>query len=329
MSHVLRRCELLGIYSDFESIGTHCPVLESLSVGSVTMRATDELPYKLLSETVRSCKQLKHLKCTLLDCASWKHLSDLPTLVTVMIDEDDDDDSDIQSDAHNVHFAPFLNITCLDFRMNTAAYVITIMQHSEFPSLKVFRLEVKLSPAEAEHLLHALSKCGACQTIECIDINSVDANEYPVSLLQNPIKHLFCFTQLRTLLLRPSFPIYLDNDLLMEAVSSWRHIRSLSFYSTPLVTFRGLFAALRLCPHLDRFIAEIDAVNIDVDPDAESFQHTSLQTLNLGFSRVGDPEAIAGIISSMFPCISQVNSTFNRKEWVAVNRRLGYLRSRR
>ncbi|OJA13284.1 hypothetical protein AZE42_05019 [Rhizopogon vesiculosus] len=114
----------------------------------------DELPYKLLSETVRSCKQLKHLKCTPLDCASWKHLSDIPTLVTVRIieddydndDDDDDDDDDVQLNPDNVHFAPFLNITCLYFRMNTAAYVITIMQHSEFPSLKVFGLQSMPDP---------------------------------------------------------------------------------------------------------------------------------------------------------------------------------------
>ncbi|OAX37562.1 hypothetical protein K503DRAFT_226742 [Rhizopogon vinicolor AM-OR11-026] len=320
LSPVLLHCELPAIYSDLKSIGTRCPGLESLSLGSATVHPTDELLVKLLSETVRSCKQLKHLQCSPLDCASWKHLSNLPTLVTVTISEEY---YSLQLDPDNVNFAPFVNITCLYFGMITAAYVITIMRHSEFPSLKMFMLNVMtLHFAEAGQLFHALSQCRACHTLECIDISCVNAFESLEPLLQN----LLCFTQLRTIKLRLNSPIYLDNHLLMEAVSCWPHIRSLSFYSTRLVTFRGLFAALRLCPHLHTFAAEIDALNIDVDPDAESFQHTSLQTLDLGFSDVDDHQAVARIIFSMLPRICQVVPFRNRWQWDKVNRQLEYLR---
>ncbi|OAX37559.1 hypothetical protein K503DRAFT_226638 [Rhizopogon vinicolor AM-OR11-026] len=58
-------------------------LLENLSIGLFTVRTTDELT--LLCEAVRSCKQLKHLECGPLDYGSWKHLSNLPTLDTVMI----------------------------------------------------------------------------------------------------------------------------------------------------------------------------------------------------------------------------------------------------
>ncbi|OJA13276.1 hypothetical protein AZE42_05020 [Rhizopogon vesiculosus] len=323
LSPVLRHCQLPAIYSDLKCIGTRCPALESLFLGRAIADATDELPVKLLSETVRSCKQLKYLECPPLDCASWKHLSNLTTLVTVTISEGHDN---IQLDPDNFNFAPFVNLTCLCFHMNTAAHFITIMRHLEFPSLKVFGVTaVELPLTEAEQLLHALSKCKAYQTLESIDIFCTGGLESLEPLLQNATRHLFCFTQLRTLELHLHSPIYLDNDLLMEAVSSWPHIRSLSFYSTPLVTFRGLFAALRLCPHLDTFAAEIDAVNIDVDPEAESFQHTSLRTLDLSYSDVEDPQAVARIIFSMLPCISEVLH-WDILEWDQVDSELESLR---
>ncbi|OAX37560.1 hypothetical protein K503DRAFT_866783 [Rhizopogon vinicolor AM-OR11-026] len=324
LSPVLRRCELPGFYSDLKSIGTLCPGLESLSLGSVAVHATDELPYKLLSETVRSCKQLKHLQCTRLDCASWKHLSNLPTLVTVTIDEGFDD---VQLDPHNVNFAPFLNITCLYFRMNTAAYAITIMQHSKFPSLKVLGLNfvATLPVADAEQLVHALSKCKTSQTLEYMEINSIYRSEAPESLLPKAIRHLFCFTQLRTLHLY--FPIYLDDHILFEAMSSWPHIHSLALANIHfLITFRGVFAALHLCPHLHNLALHIDTVHIDIDPEAETdtLQHTSLQTLDVGTSHAGDPEAVARTIFSMLPCISRVCQ--GELEWDEVNSQLESLR---
>jgi len=51
----------------------------------------------------------------------------------------------------------------------------------------------------------------------------------------------------------------------------------------------------------------IDAVDIDIDPKAESFQHTSLQTLDISSSPVADAEAVAGIIFSTFPRVEKVS----------------------
>jgi hypothetical protein len=74
-------------------------------------------------------------------------------------------------------------------------------------------------------------------------------------------------------------------------MSSWLHIRCLDLrdsrlYLQSTITFRGLFAALRLCPHLCTLWLSMDAVNIDIDLEAESFQH---------------PEVVARIIFSMLP----------------------------
>ncbi|KAG1733809.1 hypothetical protein EDB19DRAFT_1191312 [Suillus lakei] len=185
-----------------------------------------------------------------------------------------------------VNFRHFVNVTSLSIRVKTAAYFIAVMQHSELPSLKDFQIHVGVLPwADAEQLCCALSKRKEKQTLETIAI-LCDSRRLPEpsdnSLTVVP--YFLSFTQLRNLRLSRTCCIHLDNDLLLEAASSWPHLRTLEIAGLqvpPAVTFRGLFAALRLCPHLHRLEIFMDAVNIDIDPEAESFQHAALQSLDM------------------------------------------------
>jgi hypothetical protein len=159
----------------------------------------------------------------------------------------------------------------------------------------------RLSWAEAERLARALSQCNACQTLEQIEMDSYASD------VQDPrrsyLTHFCCFTQLRILrLIFPHCCIHLDNDFLLEIMSSWSHLRSLvfeySYQTRGAITFRGLFAALRQCPHLHRLDILIDAVNIVIDPTTESFQYTSLQEWNVQSAQVMYAEVVARIIFS-------------------------------
>ncbi|KAG0694959.1 hypothetical protein DFH29DRAFT_1072659 [Suillus ampliporus] len=326
LSTTLRRCRLLSIRSDMNFIATRCAALEDLSIGpSGSGTTADEL--SLLTETVRSCKRLKHLCCAPLGWVAWSHLSNLPTLLTVRIIGYSDNPLGYQ----NLHFGRFLNVTVLHFRVELAAYILTVMEHSEFPSLKEFEIHVGTLPwAEAEKLFGALSQCKACQTLEHIAIFSNDTivQESSANSL-TAIRQFLCFAQLRTLRLGfGNCSIYLNNDILLEAVSSWPPIRCLELGSNPrlhhppTVTFHGLFAALRLCPHLHTLHISMDTVNIDIDPTAESFQH-ALKTLDLTSSDAADVEAVAHIISSMLPFVNHVKPLRSGRlppVWQDVNR---------
>jgi recombinational DNA repair protein RecR len=57
----------------------------------------------------------------------------------------------------------------------------------------------------------------------------------------------------------------------------------------------------------------LDAVNIDIDPTDESFQHASLQELILATSRTSDAEAVARIVFSVLPSVDQVSPGFKRR----------------
>ena len=144
-----------NVNSDLESIATRCPALEVLSIAFWT-NPVDEL--FLWSNTVCLYKQLVSLRCPPLDWTAWKHLSTLPTLLKVHIWEPMDslDTEYFPLDHHNLTFSPFLNVTALYFSLETSiAYVITVMQHSEFPS----HWESPITPCLGQRLSSFLLHC--------------------------------------------------------------------------------------------------------------------------------------------------------------------------
>jgi hypothetical protein len=246
--------------------------------------------------------------------AAWMHLSYLPNLLRVEIDQGCSDHPSLLLEQDLVNFSPFLNITTLSFQLYSATYMIAVMQHSQFPSLKQFELQVKvLAPGEAEQLFRTLSHCKACQTLEKISVFFLNDVFEDSDISLTVIPHLLCFTQLRILrLIFFNASIYLDNDILLEAMSTWSHICTLEikdacFHPSP-VSLRGLLTAIHLRPQLHTLRIAIDTTAIDVDPDAEPIQHPSLHILDLGTSelRIENAETLARIIIAWLPCVGQV-----------------------
>ncbi|KAG2336691.1 hypothetical protein BDR05DRAFT_102443 [Suillus weaverae] len=118
-------------------------------------------------------------------------------------------------------------------------------------------------------------------------------------------------------------------------MSAWPHICDLSMEGCgihPAVTFCGLFTAIRQCPQLESLRLLIDTTNIDIDPDAEPIQHTSLQTLDLETSRtyyIENAEVLACIIFNWLPCVDQFNKVMDDdwEPWDEVNAHLLSLRT--
>ncbi|KAG1749498.1 hypothetical protein EDB19DRAFT_2036448 [Suillus lakei] len=334
LPRTLRQCYLWTINDGLQSIVTRCTALELLSVHTVDASPASEL--SLLSDRVCSCKQLVSLSCPLLDWAAWKHLSNLPTLLRVDIEEARGVPPwPLERDI--INFSPFRNVTALSFfLLHGAAYIITVLQHSQFPSLKEFEINLEvLSSAEAEQLFCALSHCKACQTLEKLAI-TFDKYEAPPGKSLSVIPHLLCFTQLRILRLTcdDTF-IYLNDDLLLEAMSTWPHIHILEIEDSGLrsspVTFRALSTGLRLCPHLNMLRVAISTEDIDIDPDTEPIHHPSLRSLKLEASEfvIANSEALARIIFTWFPCIDNVSGSAEYwDDWDAVNMHLTSLRAR-
>ncbi|KAG1799315.1 uncharacterized protein HD556DRAFT_1525238 [Suillus plorans] len=326
LPRMLHRCHLLSVNEGLQSFVTCCVALEHLCIYAPQANDDDSTANELslLSDRIRCCTRLVTLACPMLDWSAWKHLSCLPTLLRLDIVEGPINPPSLpKQDIVNLSF---LNITSLSFgRMNNAADFITVIQHSQFPSMKEFNFETcALSSEEAKQLFHALSHCNACRTLEEISICSYEGRSAGNDESLRPIPHFFCFTQLRTLkLMLNSLHIYLDNDMFLQAMSSWPHIRTLKIEEpepSSEITLRELFTALGLCPQLRTLLVPIILVTIDIDPDAEPIQHTSLRSLALELSefQTADAETIARIISAWLPCVGLVRDP----SWDEVNSHL-------
>ncbi|KAG2348264.1 hypothetical protein BDR05DRAFT_508294 [Suillus weaverae] len=178
LPHTLCQCYLMSV-NELRFVVTRCAASELLSLSIQTSHPNTADGLSLLSDRVRLCKHLVTLSCPTLDWAAWKHLSNLPTLLTVSIVE-----ARIAPpwslEQGIVNFSPFLNVTAISFRLHSAAYSTTILHHSQFPSLKECEINLNvLSSAEAEQLLRALSHCKASQTLEKISITLNDKYQAP------------------------------------------------------------------------------------------------------------------------------------------------------
>ncbi|KAG1815821.1 hypothetical protein EV424DRAFT_1490231, partial [Suillus variegatus] len=230
---MLHRCHLLGVDEGLQSFVTRCIALEHLCIYTPEWRHVDSTANEmsLLSDRIHWCTRLVTLSCPLLDWATWKHLSYLPTLFNLEIEQGCNGPPSLSK--RDIMNLSFLNITSLLFQdLYDAADIITVIQHSQFPSLKEFEFNARyISSEDAEKLFHALSRCKACRTLEDITICSFDEGYRvpPNSKPLTPIPHFLCFTQLRSLRLTfyNSHIIHLDNDMLLQAMSTWPHICAL------------------------------------------------------------------------------------------------------
>ncbi|KAG1785337.1 uncharacterized protein HD556DRAFT_1459219 [Suillus plorans] len=85
---MLHRCHLLSVDEGLQSFVTHCIALEHLCIYAPEICNGDSTANELslLSDRIHWCTQLVTLSCPMLDWATWKHLSSLPTLLELRID---------------------------------------------------------------------------------------------------------------------------------------------------------------------------------------------------------------------------------------------------
>lgn len=331
LPHTLHRCHLLTVNGGLGSVVTRCATLEHLSIytpaSSVDESTADEL--SLLSDKISQCTQLVTLHCPMLNWAAWMHLSYLPTLLSVQIEQGYNDHHYLPLEQDIVNFSPFLNITNLFFELYSATHLITLMQHSQFPSLKDFVVAVTvLHPGEAEQLFSMLTHLKACQTLETITICSYNDVLHDSDISVEAIPHLLCFKKLRILQLKFSNAcICLDDDILVEAMTAWPHLSVLEIRDSCLhpspITLHKLFATLHLCPQLENLRIAVDTTIIDIDPDDDpTYQHPILHGLELRTSepQIENAETLALIIFTWLPHVDQVKG--DSELWGEVNMHL-------
>ncbi|KAG1727209.1 hypothetical protein EDB19DRAFT_1750564 [Suillus lakei] len=165
LSPILRCCILPVNHSDPKVVVTRCAALEDSSLDPYLSSTAYEST--LLSETIISCKRLVTLFYPF-DWAVWKHLSDIPTLLKIAITWGIESRVPSPPNSAKLNFAPFLNLSALSFRTNTAAYITTVIQHSEFPFWKKIVILVDSLPwIDAERLFRGAKHARPLNTLAC------------------------------------------------------------------------------------------------------------------------------------------------------------------
>jgi hypothetical protein len=332
-SHKLRYCSILSAHEGIQSLVSRCAALEHLNIQFDASAAEEQSP---LSNSVRLCKRLVNLSCPPLDWAAWTHLSNLPTLLSVEIHAPHSA-SHLPLKWNTISLSPFLNVTTLFFPIRSVAYIITVMEHSQFPSLTKFKVHHEVpSSAEFEQLFRALSRCQALKEIIVTFDGYRNNNDQDPGSFLTLVPRFLCFTQLKIFqLYLHGSQIYLDDNILLQVMSTWPQIRILEIQDSGLlpshITFRELFTALRQCPHLRVLRVPVNITTIAIDPDAKLLPHTTLQRLGLEATGsdyiIENAQAIARIIFTLLPCVIQVNRSTIGEDWNAVNFHLGSLRA--
>ncbi|KAG1723074.1 uncharacterized protein EDB91DRAFT_184781 [Suillus paluster] len=166
-----------------------------------------------------------------------------------------------------------------------------------------------LAWAETEQLfMH--SQCRACQTLEHVEIGPTTMSKDDTQSYNcfTTIRQFLCFTQLRILQESVSItPCTWTTTFLWKLCQVGRTFAVYKSWVTRifihLLSHSAHYSQAPFMSPLATLKALVDAGNIDIDPTAESFQHTSLQTFQVGASPVADADAVARIIFSMLPCV--------------------------
>ncbi|KAF7329248.1 hypothetical protein MKEN_00185600 [Mycena kentingensis (nom. inval.)] len=142
--------------------------------------------------------------------------------------------------------------------------------------------------------------------------------DYVVSA--DTLRVLFCFSNLRSIMLSSSAGFALDDDDVRAIASTWRNatelvLSSASEYTAPAgpaLTGAAFVKITRYCKRLK--MLELPMMVTEV-PELESIPHidqiaqNALMELNVCEARIYDPEAVALLLSTLFPQLSGVQTS--------------------
>lgn len=196
-------------------------------------------------------------------------------------------------------------------------------------SLSKIAIQVERQPSSQDlsEFFSALQQPGGSSALSHIVIEPLFSKTWPMRLdIANPphvldlhtTKLLFNFTHLS--ILRLYNPIQrVTNSLVSEMVSAWPRLRRLRLaddHNESSIDMDGLITFAQ-CKYLEALYIVFDASTLDTFLDRRpGYGHTcpTLKTLGVGHSPIRNPQAVAAVISDIFPNAYVHASPFSRSE---------------
>ncbi|KAJ7893793.1 hypothetical protein B0H13DRAFT_2339527 [Mycena leptocephala] len=285
----------------------HCPALGTLlerrlDLLSVTIHGVDwESPYSertQLYSFVRTLPRVEFLDVRTMDCETLSHLGQLAPLKTLRV---------------------LFLARCRSMASPTEASSIAFLRTWNNPRITSFEACFRSAALENAWVLY--ETLAAHCVHEYLDELVVDIySGGSTDIIPHPgyfFRPLFSFTQLRSVELQVPGGYDLDDEIISDLARSWCNIeelqlRSPAVHQPPACTLLSLEAFARHCPRLQLLSITLDATIVpETDLEGTSIQcvrQDTLTSLDVGYSRISDPNSVATFISSNFGNLRSLTS---------------------
>ncbi|KAJ7877803.1 hypothetical protein B0H13DRAFT_977458 [Mycena leptocephala] len=303
----------------------HCPALGTLlerrlGLLSVTIHGVDwESPYSERTQVysfVRTLPRVEFLDVRTMDCETLSHLGQLASLKTLRVLFPRSLSIDGMLDRSM--FAS-LRVARIHDRGLDISASIAFLRTWNNPRITSFEACFRSAALENAWVLYE-TLAAHCEH-EHLDELAIDIySGGSTDIIPHPgyfFRPLFSFTQLRSVELQVPGGYDLDDEIISDLARSWYNIEELQLKSPavhqpPACTLLSLEAFARHCPRLQLLSMTLDATIVpETDLEGTSIQcvrQDTLTSLDVGYSRISDPNSVATFISSNFGNLRSLTS---------------------
>ncbi|KAJ7495578.1 hypothetical protein FB451DRAFT_1478526 [Mycena latifolia] len=293
------------------TLAVKCPSLTC--VGICMDESYDAATLKVISDFVRSLARIQDLAVANLDQDAFKHLGGLTSLRVLKLEDPKVPwTSALPIDAATSPQHMYSSLTKLHFGCTTVDRItafINIISNSPLKELETDLLGDAATSDTIGRLYSALAAHCSHTSLQRISIAGAyedgvsDQYRIPGAIL----RILFCFVSMVSVSIDTPLGFDLDNADIFDMARAWPQLEYLSLreYSDlkPRVTVQGLHAFAQQCPNLHHLEIMVDATVVPELP-VGSLSQASLRTLDVSYSPIRTPKAVAAFLASIFPELS-------------------------
>lgn len=276
-----------------------------------------------ISNSVCSWRELFHLRTSVLNTRSLRHLTSLPSLkfLHFMINDFEDPTSHstatFASQLEQVYIgAPIPHLFARRLRnlrfLSCRSVILSVGEDEMDPKyppawLDTLDLMVSFSQCFSPALEHISFAFGYfCREAEC----------FPLVLAFGAVAPLLSFSRLTTLDLNWFFTSTIDDDALKIMAQSWPQLEEFRFgvaaeeHVSPCLTFKGFVHLVQLCPHLREIAMPFCASPMDIacEPFSTTIPNEKITEIAVGISPIANPITVACQLHTLLPKLTYVDA---------------------
>ncbi|KAJ6522216.1 hypothetical protein DFH09DRAFT_1330695 [Mycena vulgaris] len=224
---------------------------------------------------------------------------------------------------------PFPSLCTLDLEVEFESTTRLLKKCSGIPLAECHVISPVSATADESHALYTALAAGCSHSsLNKLTVhNNVDNVDVPNSaeylVRPNSIRILFCFVNLTSVHILSPVGIDLDNEIIAEMARTWRGIEYLRLSSNhapaalPRISLECLQSFARYCPRLRSLAITLHGTELPTPQStSSSCPQNGLGYLDIMYSGISDPIAVARFLSGIFPCLMTVETarTFEDNE---------------